>query len=156
MENERLYRIGELADLSGVSPRTIDYYTQLGLLQACRRTEGNYRLYGQDSLERLRVIRMYREQGLHLAAIQERLGAADASGGDSIQAHLEQIQGLIEQMVRKTAEVVQARQELRAAAVRDQQARLAVSRAASDLLQKALVLSTVLASAAQEAATPMG
>lgn len=147
MEQECLYRIGDLADLSGVSPRTIDYYTQLGLLQACRRSEGNYRLYGAEALDRLKTIRAYREQGFHLSAIQDRLASRQNGDACSLQAHLEQLQALVEQMVQKSAEIAEVKAQLRAVAAEDQQARRALSQVASELLHKALVLSTALASA---------
>ncbi len=155
MEREEcLYRIGELADLSGVSPRTIDYYTQIGLLQPCRRSEGNYRLYSEGALERLRVIKLYQEQGLHLSAIQGRLKANSLGGDGGLEAQLEQLQQLVEQMVRRSAEIAEVKPLLRVAAAQDQQVRMALSRAASDLLQKALLLSTLLASALEEGGVP--
>ena len=129
---------------------TIDYYTQVGLIQACRRSNGNYRLYGADALERLRLIRTYREQGLHLAAIQERLMVARAGGAEALQECLSEIQELVDQMVRKSAEIAESRPQLRAVAARDERARLAISRVASDLLHKALMLSGALASAVEE------
>jgi len=154
VERETLYRIGELADLAGVSPRTIDYYTQVGLLQACRRSDGNYRLYDTSALERLKVIRAYREQGLHLSAIQTRLARAQDRDVETLQNHLEQIQGLVDQMMRECAEISDAKPRLRAAAVRDQQMRLAMSRAAGDVLHKAIMLSSLITSAFNEVNAP--
>lgn len=40
-------RIGDLAKATGVAKRTIDYYTNLGLLQA-ERSRTNYRYYGEE------------------------------------------------------------------------------------------------------------
>jgi hypothetical protein len=40
-----LIRIGELARAAGVSTRTVDYYTGLGLLEPAARTDAGYRLY---------------------------------------------------------------------------------------------------------------
>lgn len=57
--NTKLYRIGELARLAGVSPRTIDYYTRLGLIQPEQRSTSNYRYYSQEALIRLqRIVEM--------------------------------------------------------------------------------------------------
>ena len=116
MDRKPLYRIGELADLAGVSPRTIDYYTQVGLLCECKRSEGNYRLYDADALQRLKVIRAYREQGLHLSAIQERLAKLRDRDGEVLQDHLDLIQGMVEQMVRECAEITEAKSKIKAAA----------------------------------------
>ncbi|MGI5836794.1 MAG: MerR family transcriptional regulator [Chloroflexota bacterium] len=144
-----LYRIGELADLAGVSPRTIDYYTQVGLLQACCRSEGNYRLYDTQALDRLKVIRAYKEQGLQLVAIQARLAQmAKAPDGDleKLRVHLEQIRKLVDQMMQECAEIAEAKPKLRAAAARDQQMRIAMSRVAGDVLHKAIMLSSLITS----------
>jgi MerR family transcriptional regulator, copper efflux regulator len=67
-----LFKIGELAELAGVSKRTIDYYTQLGLLEPVR-SETNYRYYPEESIERLRLIDALKKQHLTLEEIKERL-----------------------------------------------------------------------------------
>ncbi len=154
MGRERFFRIGELASLAGVSPRTVDYYTQIGLLQACRRTEGNYRLYGQEALERLKLIVAYREQGLRLSAIDARLSMLGDGGGCAVRDRLDRIRGLVEQMGRECAEIAEAKPRLRAAAARDRQLRRALSRIAGDVLHKAILLSGLLASAGEEGGVP--
>ncbi|NNU93656.1 MerR family transcriptional regulator [Geobacillus sp. NFOSA3] len=68
----KLFKIGELAELAGVSKRTIDYYTQLGLLEPVR-SETNYRYYPEESIERLRLIDALKKQHLTLEEIKERL-----------------------------------------------------------------------------------
>lgn len=58
-----LYRIGELARLAGISERTIDYYTKLGLITPESRTQKNYRLYSNETSERLvRIIQLKKEK----------------------------------------------------------------------------------------------
>lgn len=156
MDQDRLYRIGELAGLSGVSPRTIDYYTRLGMLQASCRSGGNYRLYGGDSLERLRSIRAYRRQGLHLSAIQDRLGSPHCGCHEAaVWEQLAEIQGLVDQMVLKAAEIAEAKPELKAVVARDQRTRVALSRLAGDVLHRALLLSGLLASTVEEVRRPV-
>jgi len=68
----KFLKIGELADLAGVSKRTIDYYTQLGLLEPVR-SETNYRYYPEESLEHLRLINALKKQHLTLEEIKEWL-----------------------------------------------------------------------------------
>ncbi|UFJ39537.1 MerR family transcriptional regulator [Brevibacillus humidisoli] len=68
----RQYRIGELAREMGVSKRTIDYYTQLGLLQP-ERSESNYRYYTDRSVERLKLIQQLKREKLTLEEIRDRL-----------------------------------------------------------------------------------
>ena len=48
-----LLQIGEVAKLIGVSPKTIRYYHEIGLLAEPKRTEGGYRLYMAQDLLRL-------------------------------------------------------------------------------------------------------
>ena len=49
------YTVKALADLAGVTPRTLRWYDRIGLLKPLRTTEAGYRLYGPAQLDRLRV-----------------------------------------------------------------------------------------------------
>jgi len=69
--NETL-KIGELAEMANVTKRTIDYYTNLGLLKA-ERSASNYRYYSVGELERLRRIEGYKRENLSLEDIKEIL-----------------------------------------------------------------------------------
>ncbi|RUL54712.1 MerR family transcriptional regulator [Lysinibacillus antri] len=62
-------KIGELAEITGITKRTIDYYTNLGLLKAERSTS-NYRYYSSDSIERLREIEEMKANGMSLQDIK--------------------------------------------------------------------------------------
>jgi MerR family transcriptional regulator, repressor of the yfmOP operon len=54
---ERLHKIGEVAEAVGVTPRTIRYYEELGLLgPGTARPKGGHRLYGEDDIARLREL----------------------------------------------------------------------------------------------------
>lgn len=63
------YTVKKLAELAGVSVRTLHHYDQLGLLVPSGRTDAGYRLYGQDELLRLQQILFYREMDLPLESI---------------------------------------------------------------------------------------
>lgn len=65
--------IGELAKRAGVAAKTIRFYSNEGLLPASGRTSAGYRLYTDDDLERLALIRALRDAGLELAAIKSVL-----------------------------------------------------------------------------------
>jgi MerR family transcriptional regulator, copper efflux regulator len=67
-----IYRIGQLAELANVSKRTIDYYTQLGMLNY-EKNGSRYRYYTEDALNRLQMINRYKEQNMPLTEIKERL-----------------------------------------------------------------------------------
>lgn len=66
----RLLRIQEVAGLVGLTARSIRYYEEVGLLKPAARSEGAYRLYDADDLERLRYIKAMRDDaGFSLAEI---------------------------------------------------------------------------------------
>jgi MerR family transcriptional regulator, repressor of the yfmOP operon len=70
---ERSLRIGEVAELTGTTPRTIRYYEELGLLaRAPNREPGAHRVYDQADVERLQeVLRLRRVLGLSLDELRE-------------------------------------------------------------------------------------
>lgn len=69
-----LRRIHEAAAETGLTPRAIRYYEELGLLLPAARTDGAYRLYDDDDLERLRFIKGLRDDaGFSLAEIAQLL-----------------------------------------------------------------------------------
>lgn len=70
------YKIGEIAELAGVSRRTIDYYTNLGLLKPVR-SASNYRYYTEDALIRLKVIESLKAGRFTLEEIREHLRLLD-------------------------------------------------------------------------------
>ena len=74
---ERTYRIGEAAELVGVTTRTIRYYEELGLLRrTALRTKGAHRLYTDSDIARLQeLIRLRELLGLSL---EELVGLAEA------------------------------------------------------------------------------
>jgi DNA-binding transcriptional MerR regulator len=70
----RLLRIQEVAADTGLTPRAIRYYEEVGLLAPAARSEGAYRLYDGEDLERLRFIRGLRDDaGFSLAEIRQLL-----------------------------------------------------------------------------------
>jgi len=70
-------RIGELAKKAACQVETIRYYEQQKLLPETVRSEGNYRLFGDDHLERLRFIRHCRSLGMTLDNIKVLLRFRD-------------------------------------------------------------------------------
>ena len=70
----RLRRIQEVAAELGLTTRSIRYYEELGLLAPAARSEGAYRLYDADDIERLRFIKGLRDDaGFSLAEIGQLL-----------------------------------------------------------------------------------
>jgi len=73
-------RIGEVAELTGTTPRTIRYYEELGLLApSAERSPGAHRVYDEADVERLReVLRLRRVLGLSLEELKS-LSAEEAA-----------------------------------------------------------------------------
>jgi DNA-binding transcriptional MerR regulator len=71
-------RIGEIAELSGVTPRTIRYYEELGLLPRGEREQGKHRVYTENDVERLREVTRLRDLlGLSLDELRSMITAED-------------------------------------------------------------------------------
>jgi MerR family transcriptional regulator, repressor of the yfmOP operon len=69
-----LLRIQEVSATLGLTTRTLRYYEELGLLKPAARSEGAYRLYDADDVERLRFIKGLRDDaGFSLAEIGQLL-----------------------------------------------------------------------------------
>lgn len=67
-----VYRIGELASITNVSKRTIDYYTSLGLLKA-QRSKSNYRIYSHHAIDDLKYIEECKKLHYTLEEIKRKL-----------------------------------------------------------------------------------
>jgi DNA-binding transcriptional MerR regulator len=83
------YGIAEVSRRTGLSPRTVRYYEELGLLPGVRRRAGGRRVYGEDDLQRLGFIQRLKALGLSLAEVGE-LSAVYAIAG-STRAMLERL-----------------------------------------------------------------
>jgi DNA-binding transcriptional MerR regulator len=71
-------QIGEVAQRIGLSLRTIRYYEEVGLAAPSARSEGGFRLYAEDDVERLRVIMQMKPLGFSLEEMRELLALLDA------------------------------------------------------------------------------
>ncbi len=69
--------IHELAQVTGISAKTIRYYESIGLVPNPQRAENNYRQYAPEAVERLRFIVSARSLGFSLTDIGEFLSARD-------------------------------------------------------------------------------
>ncbi|MEM6051766.1 Zn(2+)-responsive transcriptional regulator [Erwinia sp. P7711] len=68
-----MFKIGQLAKLAEVTPDTIRYYEKQQMMDHEIRTEGGFRLYSDNDLQRLKFIRYGRQLGFSLEAIRELL-----------------------------------------------------------------------------------
>jgi MerR family transcriptional regulator, repressor of the yfmOP operon len=77
---ERTLRIGEVAELTGTTPRTIRYYEEIGLLGAsAERIQGKHRCYTQADVDRVsEILRLRDLLGLSLEQLSQLLEAESA------------------------------------------------------------------------------
>jgi len=64
------YTIKQIAEMSGISTRTLRYYDQIDLLKPAKLSGTGYRLYGEEEIDRLQQILLYRSLGMKLKQIQ--------------------------------------------------------------------------------------
>ena len=77
----RSYSIEQVAAQTGLTKRTLRYYEEVGLLPPTGRTEGNYRRYSEEDIQRLEAIKRLRDLlGFSLADIREIIEAEDERG----------------------------------------------------------------------------
>ncbi|MDK8186953.1 MULTISPECIES: MerR family transcriptional regulator [Sphingomonas] len=103
--------IGKLAAATGTKVETVRYYERAGLIAPPARTDGNYRSYRPEDLERLRFIRRTRDLGFSLDEVRALMGLAAqrdrdcGTVGELARRHLEEID-------RKIADLTSLRREL--------------------------------------------
>jgi len=82
MSTSDTMHIGELAERTGLSLRTIRHYDEIGLLKPSGRTEGGFRLYTGRDLDRLLLIRRMKPLGFSLEEMAELLRIIEARAID--------------------------------------------------------------------------
>ncbi|MER5746315.1 MerR family transcriptional regulator [Streptomyces sp. NPDC002225] len=106
--------VGRVAELAGVSVRTLHHYDGIGLVRASARTAAGYRAYSPDDVERLREVLGYRRLGFGLREIADLV---DDPATDTV-ARLHRLRGLLlEQRDRASAAVAAIDTELRGRAM---------------------------------------
>ncbi|MFD7909384.1 MerR family DNA-binding transcriptional regulator [Streptomyces sp. NPDC059752] len=107
------WTVGRVAELAGVSVRTLHHYDEIGLVRPSARTPSGYRAYAADDVERLREVLAYRRLGFGLREVAELVGDPST---DAV-AHLRRLRGLLlERRDRADAMVTAIDKELEARA----------------------------------------
>lgn len=101
MAKERL-TIGELSRRAGIPVKTLRFYSDEGLLPPAARSDSGYRLYGDEAIVRLDVIRTLREAGLGLDAIAKVL-RRETSLADALRLRLAAVEAQIASLQRVAA-----------------------------------------------------
>ncbi len=113
-----LVRVGEVAERLGVSPRTIKYYEELGLVEPEARSPGGFRLYGEEGVRRLERILRMKGIGYSLATIRELLTVRDAAQEADKVTLLKGVSGRLRERERDTtARIQQMQNDLKQAEV---------------------------------------
>lgn len=82
-----LYTIKQLADLAGVTVRTLHHYDQIHLLKPSQVAKNGYRYYAEAEVMRLQQILFYREMGLELAQIKAILDNPNFDSVEALRSH---------------------------------------------------------------------
>lgn len=90
--NDRRMTVHEVADLTGITIRTLHYYDEIGLLKPTMVTDSKYRLYTDDDLNRLQEILFFREVGFALKEIKSLLGSPNYDRTEALKRHLDILQ----------------------------------------------------------------
>lgn len=97
---ERL-RVGEVAEILGITPNAVRYYHEVGLVPEPERSEGNYRLYGAEEVLRLERVWRLRSLGLSIEQVRGILDDPEGERGrlrGALKSQLEEISAQIAEL----------------------------------------------------------
>jgi DNA-binding transcriptional MerR regulator len=95
-----MYSIKEIADLAGVTTRTLRYYDQLEILEPAAIGNNGYRYYDRSNLLRLQQVLFYRELNIPLKDIQHILDRKDFSPLQTLKKHQHALLGQVQRLTR--------------------------------------------------------
>lgn len=84
-----MYKVKEVAELTGVSVRTLHHYDRIGLLKPEAVSIAGYRLYSEQNLERLQQILVFKEMDFSLLEIKEIIERPDFNRKENLRKHKE-------------------------------------------------------------------
>ncbi|TYR81278.1 MerR family transcriptional regulator [Priestia megaterium] len=103
-------RVKEVADLVGISVRTLHHYDEIGLLTPSSVTEAGYRLYSDNDLELLQQILLFKELGFPLKKIKEIISSPSFDRKEALMLHRELLlekRRRIDKMIAMTDKTIQ-------------------------------------------------
>src|SRR5271165_2030826 len=92
------FTVTQLARSCNLARSTVLYYESIGLLKRPRRSAGNYRIYSEADLARLRQIHTYRQAGLELADIRSLLDSKASDAAAILRRRLAELSRGIERL----------------------------------------------------------
>jgi DNA-binding transcriptional MerR regulator len=81
-------KIKEVADLAGISVRTLHHYDEINLLKPDSLSEAGYRLYSEENIETLQQILFFKSLGLPLKQIQDIITSPTFDRHEALNLHL--------------------------------------------------------------------
>lgn len=90
--NNKTMTVHEVAELAGITIRTLHYYDKIGLLKPAIVTESKYRLYTDEDLRRLQEILFFREVGFALKEIKKLVRSPNYDRTEALKRHLDILQ----------------------------------------------------------------
>jgi len=114
---EKLLRVGQLARAVGKTVRAVHLYEELGLVRPATRTNGRFRLYYRDAIDRVAWITKLQAIGFTLAEIQEFVREFEhaASGREATNRAREVFEQKLDEIKRQIAELESIQNDLREA-----------------------------------------
>lgn len=109
-ERAQMLQIGEVAERVGLSLRSVRFYEESGLLTPAARSDGGFRLYTEEQVERLLLIKRMKPLGFSVQEMRDLLSAydtleADGADGAQLDAAREQIAAFSARTVERIADL---------------------------------------------------
>jgi DNA-binding transcriptional MerR regulator len=83
--------VKKLSRLAGITPRTLHYYDEIGLLKPTRIGDNGYRYYGEETLLRLQQILFYRQLDMPLDSIKKIMERRDFDVLSALDSHKQEL-----------------------------------------------------------------
>jgi DNA-binding transcriptional MerR regulator len=100
-----MFTVKQLSRLAGITPRTLHYYDEIGLLKPSRVGDNGYRYYGEEALVRLQQIMLYRELDMPLENIKAIMGRRDFELLSALEDHKSELHKRVVRIERLIATV---------------------------------------------------
>jgi DNA-binding transcriptional MerR regulator len=100
-----MFTVKQLSKMAGITPRTLHYYDEIGLLKPSWVGANGYRYYGEESLLRLQQILLYRELDMPLEEIKKIMGRTDFNVLSALESHKAELRKRIIHLERLIATV---------------------------------------------------
>jgi len=112
---ENLMHIGQLAEKTGVTPRTLRYYEELGMIHPEDRSEGSFRLYSERQLMKVRMIHALKALDFPLTTIRDMMTIHQRArtGGEAANEVLKAVELQLRTLEHKLSECEEMKRDLK-------------------------------------------